>query len=133
MSRAIESYSLAGGLDASNIGIIILQYKVHPCFTCGDKVSDFNKTQCPYYHNQSDKRRSPFKKEKLIYSPEVCPDLKKSDNSCSRGDKCGMAHNIYETNYHPLVFKLQECLDSKHYQLIQLDVSQTATLDLLMK
>ena len=87
---------------------ILLNYKTELC-----KISIFHKNKldfenCPFYHNQADRRRYLFNKSNnLTYTEILCPE----QINCNQGkyDDCGLSHNAYEVYFHLFKYKIEKC------------------------
>ncbi|EIE23296.1 hypothetical protein COCSUDRAFT_15780, partial [Coccomyxa subellipsoidea C-169] len=80
--------------------------KVLPC----SKRFCHDWTVCPYSHpGEKAKRRDP---RLYSYTGIACPNMKK-DQSCTRGDACPYAHNVFEYWLHPTRYRTQLCNDGE--------------------
>ena len=76
-------------------------FKTHPCFNFFTYGYCTITQKCPFYHNQTDRRRCPISPTgELLYQPTFCPSLL-IEGECAAGDACQYAHNSYEKDYHP--------------------------------
>lgn len=82
---------------------IVLYYKTNPC----SNKSCINTTDCFCYHSNSDRRRSPFLGNFIVYSSQLCPNMAR----CPLGDSCTFSHSQLEIMYHPSRYRTKRCLE----------------------
>lgn len=80
---------------------ILTNYLVRPC-----PGSCANPKLCLFYHNLSERRRSPFNGTELAYNETMCPNVPLY-KSCE--DSCKYCHTFQELVYHPNKYKLTWC------------------------
>eukprot|EP01017_Pseudomicrothorax_dubius_P033534 TRINITY_DN4500_c0_g1_i3.p1 TRINITY_DN4500_c0_g1~~TRINITY_DN4500_c0_g1_i3.p1 ORF type:complete len:546 (-),score=70.81 TRINITY_DN4500_c0_g1_i3:34-1671(-) len=76
-------------------------FKVNQCTI----TSMHNHKQCPYYHNNKDRKRTG-----VVYSAELCEFAGRDDGaSCPDGDLCSKSHNRVEQLYRQDKYKTKFC------------------------
>lgn len=88
---------------------MVLEYKTEKC-QLSSLMPCPNGIQCFNYHNPSDRRRMVFDDDtrQLHYDYHLC-NLIAHGQQCREGELCRYAHNKYEINYHPFIYKLAKC------------------------
>ncbi|CAD8202599.1 unnamed protein product [Paramecium pentaurelia] len=79
------------------------QFKTQPCT---QQHPSTHKKFCPYYHDESDRRRDPHQ---FKYKCQICPQFEQ----CPNGDLCVFSHNKVEQVYHPNRYKSKYCVQNK--------------------
>jgi hypothetical protein len=68
-------------------------------------------SQCPYYHDHTDRRRPPYKNGVLVYKNVICQNLIKF-HECPQNEDCPYAHNSCELKFHPDTLQSKEIKQS---------------------
>ncbi|KAL2524497.1 Zinc finger CCCH domain-containing protein 2 [Abeliophyllum distichum] len=65
---------------------------------------------CPFAHpGEKALRRDP---NKFSYSGTICPEFRKGH--CSHGDRCELAHGVFESWLHPTRYRTEACKDGRN-------------------
>ena len=81
--------------------------------------NEHNKAQCVYAHNFQDFRRKP---NLFRYETELCEDWQSGtfitcyEEGSKRLEKCPYSHGWKEQQFHPLVYKTQQCDELKCFK-----------------
>lgn len=94
----------------------ILEFRTKPCLDfqngfCPKHGSKGNRTLCPNYHFEMQRRRPPFNlfTGRLLYWDAPCPHWSPEMAFCPFGDSCLYAHGRDEVSHHPAKYKTQLC------------------------
>lgn len=94
----------------------ILEFRTKPCLDfqngfCPKHGSKGNRTLCPNFHFEMQRRRPPFDlfTGRLLYWDAPCPHWSPEVAFCPFGDACLYAHGRDEVSHHPAKYKTQLC------------------------
>ncbi|KAK8489782.1 hypothetical protein V6N13_096424 [Hibiscus sabdariffa] len=80
-------------------------YKIKHC----PGMYSYDWTNFPYtHHDEKAERRDP---RKYPYIPIICPDFR--DGVCLKGDKCQLAHGVFEYWMHPDKYRTRVCTEGR--------------------
>lgn len=85
---------------------IINNYMTNKCTLNIKEHSNEHMAICENYHNETQKRRNPFRNGRLLYRSEICMFY---SNYCKKYDDCDKCHNNYEYCFHPEKFRTSSC------------------------
>ena len=107
--------------ESEEVQLIISKYKTKQCTSLIQIQNNlqFNSydsrlcttSRCFDYHSLDEKRRPPFdeKTHMLLYQPYPCTSCS-DETVCLDGDTCKLCHSQNEINFHPLKYKLEQCI-----------------------
>ena len=85
---------------------IIKNYMTKKCTLNINEQTNSHLLVCDNYHNESQRRRTPFINGELVYKSEVCVF---NSAFCKNYENCGKCHNNLEFCFHPEKFRTTSC------------------------
>ena len=92
--------------EPAEVQQIINTYMTKQCtLNINDQTPD-HASVCEDFHNDSQRRRKPFRNGRLLYRSEICMF---NSNFCKRYEECDKCHNNFEYCFHPEKFRTSSC------------------------
>lgn len=85
---------------------VINNYMTKKCTLNLNEQTFDHTAQCENYHNESQRRRKPFRNGRLLYRSEICMF---NSNFCKKYEECDKCHNNFEYCFHPEKFRTSSC------------------------